>query len=181
MFRLIRPFPVHRANRIIESSGAIAALTPDRIAEISNGVSPSARVLLDQDGPFYIIYTSGSTGDPKGVIITLRCLAAFLDWMLEEQGLDQAREVFLNQAPFSFDLLSQPLRLDRLVIYGPGDDEASSSENRINSTPSATCSPTVNSTSSMMPSAGAWMVYSTFIASIAISGAPILTLSPEAT
>lgn len=109
--------PVHRANRIIESSGAIAALTPDRIAEISNGVSPSARVLLDQDGSFYIIYTSGSTGDPKGVIITLRCLAAFLDWMLEEQGLDQAREVFLNQAPFSFDLSVMDLYLS-LVTGG---------------------------------------------------------------
>lgn len=65
--------PVHRANRIVESSGAIAALTPDRITEISNGFSPSARVLPGQDDPFYIIYTSGSTGDPKGVIITLRC------------------------------------------------------------------------------------------------------------
>ena len=38
--------PVHRANRIVESSGAIAALMPDRITEISNGFSPSARVLL---------------------------------------------------------------------------------------------------------------------------------------
>ena len=109
--------PVHRANRIVESSGAIVALTPDRITEISNGVSPSARALLDQDDPFYIIYTSGSTGDPKGVIITLRCLAAFLEWMLEEQGFDQAREVFLNQAPFSFDLSVMDLYLS-LVTTG---------------------------------------------------------------
>jgi D-alanine--poly(phosphoribitol) ligase subunit 1 len=103
--------PVRRANRIVESSGAIAALTADRITEISNGVFSSARVLLDQDDPFYIIYTSGSTGDPKGVIITLRCLAAFLEWMLEQQGFDQAREIFLNQAPFSFDLSVMDLYL----------------------------------------------------------------------
>ena len=60
---------------------------------------------------FYIIFTSGSTGKPKGVQITLDCLNHFLDWsvslcpscgsmdMSGTEGL-----VFLNQAPFSFDL-----------------------------------------------------------------------------
>ena len=61
--------------------------------------------------PFYIIFTSGSTGDPKGVVITHGCLAAFVDWMLAEQELTVGGEVFLNQAPFSFDLSVMDLYL----------------------------------------------------------------------
>src|SRR5262249_25342950 len=47
---------------------------------------------------------SGSTGEPKGVIITLACLEHFTSWMLAEQQFSKHAEVFLNQAPFSFDL-----------------------------------------------------------------------------
>lgn len=58
------------------------------------------------DDLFYMIFTSGSTGNPKGVQITSDCLNHYLDWSV---GLGNAREdkegkVFLNQAPFSFDL-----------------------------------------------------------------------------
>ena len=58
------------------------------------------------DQVFYIIFTSGSTGKPKGVQITANCLNSYLDWSVE---LGNAKEgkigtVFLNQAPFSFDL-----------------------------------------------------------------------------
>ncbi len=67
------------------------------------------------DDPFYIIFTSGSTGDPKGVIITHECLTAFVDWMLDEQKLRRGQEVFLNQAPFSFDLSVMDLYLSLLT------------------------------------------------------------------
>jgi D-alanine--poly(phosphoribitol) ligase subunit 1 len=53
---------------------------------------------------WYIIFTSGSTGEPKGVMITRLCLESFLDWTLHEQKFKPSAEVFLNQAPFSFDL-----------------------------------------------------------------------------
>lgn len=56
---------------------------------------------------FYIIFTSGSTGVPKGVQITYACLNSFLKWSssLGPRASAQADGcVFLNQAPFSFDL-----------------------------------------------------------------------------
>ncbi len=56
------------------------------------------------DGIAYIIFTSGSSGDPKGVPIRWSALRHFTGWMLAEQRLRAGAEVFLNQAPFSFDL-----------------------------------------------------------------------------
>ncbi|KAA6451144.1 D-alanine--poly(phosphoribitol) ligase subunit DltA [Bacillus swezeyi] len=52
---------------------------------------------------FYIIYTSGSTGNPKGVQISADNLQSFTDWMTNDFPVENGR-VFLNQAPFSFDL-----------------------------------------------------------------------------
>ena len=55
---------------------------------------------------FYIIFTSGSTGKPKGVQISANCLNNFLTWSLTLGSRPREKEgaVFLNQAPFSFDL-----------------------------------------------------------------------------
>ncbi|NLD19878.1 MAG: D-alanine--poly(phosphoribitol) ligase subunit DltA [Clostridiales bacterium] len=53
---------------------------------------------------FYIIYTSGSTGKPKGVQITYHNLSNFLNWSSTVTGSPSDEAVFLNQAPFSFDL-----------------------------------------------------------------------------
>src|SRR3984957_8007050 len=63
--------PAHRADRIVQSSGAIATLTPSQIATLSGEYSSAKPIRVDRDDPFYIIYTSGSTGEPKGVVITL--------------------------------------------------------------------------------------------------------------
>jgi D-alanine--poly(phosphoribitol) ligase subunit 1 len=117
--------PARRANRIVESSRAVLTLTPATIAELSNDSRPAKLAWLDQDDPFYIIYTSGSTGDPKGVV-TLRCLTAFLEWMLDEQRLTRAGEVFLNQAPFSFDLSVMDLYLSLATagtLFSIGSEE----------------------------------------------------------
>jgi len=73
---------------------------------------------------FYIIFTSGSTGTPKGVQITGDCVDCFVRWAASlgsgsesrgyrtslyrlhrpEDGLQREGEIFINQAPFSFDL-----------------------------------------------------------------------------
>lgn len=50
----------------------------------------------------YIIFTSGSTGNPKGVQISAGALSNYLDWCSALSGMDNG--VFLNQAPYSFDL-----------------------------------------------------------------------------
>ncbi len=58
------------------------------------------------DETYYIIFTSGSTGTPKGVQITADCLNHYLDWSvtLGNSAQEKQGQVFLNQAPFSFDL-----------------------------------------------------------------------------
>ena len=82
------------------------------------------------DDPYYVIYTSGSTGRPKGVQITQSALAHFVDWAttlteilvsvpdrtstapdgqqapsgVSKRGSGEGHHVWLNQAPFSFDL-----------------------------------------------------------------------------
>ncbi len=51
----------------------------------------------------YIIFTSGSTGEPKGVQITRDAAIAFTDWLRNDYGFT-GNDVFINQAPFTFDL-----------------------------------------------------------------------------
>lgn len=66
----------------------------------------SAPKRVEADDVFYIIYTSGSTGNPKGVQITSSCLDNFVRWAITlGTGVDETgNNVFLNTAPFSFDL-----------------------------------------------------------------------------
>lgn len=55
------------------------------------------------DDLIYIIFTSGSTGDPKGVQISRESVLSMLQWMEEDFFLPK-ETIFMNQAPFSFDL-----------------------------------------------------------------------------
>ncbi|MGF6999458.1 AMP-binding protein [Paraburkholderia sp. GAS32] len=63
----------------------------------------SAPPALREKNLAYVLFTSGTTGEPKGVQIGRESVAALADWMAADFALGDA-PVFLNQAPFSFDL-----------------------------------------------------------------------------
>ncbi|HWI52864.1 MAG TPA: D-alanine--poly(phosphoribitol) ligase subunit DltA [Symbiobacteriaceae bacterium] len=96
--------PSERAQRIVQSSGSRLVLHASHLPAVPAAGPSDPATWVGPDDPYYIIYTSGSTGEPKGVQITRACLESFVDWMLAEQHFAEADEVFLNQAPFSFDL-----------------------------------------------------------------------------
>jgi D-alanine--poly(phosphoribitol) ligase subunit 1 len=115
--------PVSRVQTIIEDSNASLILSPkflplsltkmglttldgDEFQYIIKTDEPTPVTNLSVKGEdnFYIIYTSGSTGRPKGVQITSNCVESFVSWAIEDFKLDNKRNVFLNQAPYSFDL-----------------------------------------------------------------------------
>ena len=100
--------PPERRERIITIAAAALVLDAGKITELAPAgatvVRPDPALRIGDADPYYIIFTSGSTGEPKGVVITLACLQSFVDWTLDEQKIAEAGEVFLNQAPFSFDL-----------------------------------------------------------------------------
>lgn len=103
---LDQSLPPTRIQAIVEAAGA-SLYSAQRVAEMlaeDSAQAPAVRLRLLADDTWYIIFTSGSTGDPKGVMITRGCLESFVEWTLAEQRFATHGEVFLNQAPFSFDL-----------------------------------------------------------------------------
>jgi D-alanine--poly(phosphoribitol) ligase subunit 1 len=96
--------PQQRIDKILATSDAALVMTPEDALQFSASETRGPARAMQGDKPFYILFTSGSTGEPKGVIITLGCLEHFVAWMLAEQRFTELGEVFLNQAPFSFDL-----------------------------------------------------------------------------
>ncbi len=109
--------PANRVERIVSNAGAAITLLPERVAEIADLAKSGSPRRVAADDPFYIIFTSGSTGEPKGVVITMANLTAFIEWMRGEHRFVEKAEVFLNQAPFSFDLSVMDLYLS-LVTGG---------------------------------------------------------------
>jgi D-alanine--poly(phosphoribitol) ligase subunit 1 len=103
--------PGPRVERIVQTSGARLALTPARVSELASRPANAIPRRVGWNDPYYIIFTSGSTGEPKGVVITLESLTSFVEWMVGEQRPRELGEVFLNQAPFSFDLSVMDLYL----------------------------------------------------------------------
>lgn len=114
--------PEHRIERIFVDSQSTLILSPRDLSDgmkqrashclvgkdlksvlIKQEILPLTKSLKDEDS-FYIIYTSGSTGNPKGVQITNKCLESFVMWAIQDFNLHLERGIYLNQAPYSFDL-----------------------------------------------------------------------------
>ncbi|GAA4638907.1 D-alanine--poly(phosphoribitol) ligase [Actinoallomurus vinaceus] len=58
---------------------------------------------VDLRSPAYILHTSGSKGTPKGVVLSHGNAVAFVEWAVDEFGLDSDDRVS-SHAPFHFDL-----------------------------------------------------------------------------
>lgn len=89
-------------NIINTVKGEIEEIASDKLISYAK-----TTVLKDEDANgkgdvHYIIFTSGSTGKPKGVEVTTGNLESYLAW--SEKLVYRKQGVFLNQAPFSFDL-----------------------------------------------------------------------------
>ena len=104
-----------------EEYDSASSLSYEKILEITSGGKENIAEDKSIAGSdvCYIIYTSGSTGTPKGVQITGDCLDNFIHWgMTLGSGIGESdRPVFLNQAPFSFDLSVMDLYLS---LYSGG-------------------------------------------------------------
>ncbi len=122
--------PTDRISAIVESSKSKLMICIDDISSdlIDNEVldckalsdifncgcelPPDKSHRVKEDDVYYIIYTSGSTGKPKGVQITLQNLHSFIKWAHTLGNLPSRKDhVFLNTAPFSFDLSVMDLYL----------------------------------------------------------------------
>ena len=55
------------------------------------------------DDPAHILFTSGSTGDPKGVVVTHRNVASFVEWATAYFGIAESDKLS-GHPPFHFDL-----------------------------------------------------------------------------
>ena len=72
--------------------------------EISErGAIAGSMVTREPDDLAYILYTSGSTGQPKGVMLSHRNAATFVDWCADAFGITE-HDRFGSHAPFCFSI-----------------------------------------------------------------------------
>lgn len=102
-------YPDERMRRIARALGASVYFDArrasfDRFDWAGEGEpAPDRAQSLREKNLAYVLFTSGTTGEPKGVQIGRESVLSLAEWMAADFGLGAA-PVFLNQAPFSFDL-----------------------------------------------------------------------------
>ncbi|HYS37364.1 MAG TPA: non-ribosomal peptide synthetase [Pseudonocardiaceae bacterium] len=113
-------YPTERLRFMLADSGTGVVLTEPALRSRLAELAPDVRVVTidepgtggvalpvggppDPESGAFLLYTSGSTGVPKGVAVPHRAVVNFLTAMGERIGATD-RDVFLAQAPLSFDI-----------------------------------------------------------------------------
>jgi amino acid adenylation domain-containing protein len=91
-------------DRLPNFGGMVLDLDFEEIEPANSGPA----VAVSPDNLAYVIYTSGSTGQPKGVMMTHRCLCNLLWWQLREPTFSPGQRT-LQFAPASFDVCFQEM------------------------------------------------------------------------
>lgn len=73
------------------------------LAGIDNKLLDRVRDQMTERDPAYILYTSGSTGQPKGTVISHRCIVSYGSWFIHAFDIDQAT-IFGSQTPLYFSM-----------------------------------------------------------------------------
>ena len=91
---------------ILDKEDILDIINDEKYDDISN----DGLYKIEPEDIVYIIFTSGSTGKPKGVQITYNNLNNYIGWIHNVVG-NEKNKIYLNQAPFSFDLSVMDLYL----------------------------------------------------------------------
>lgn len=86
-------------NRLIDVRELVGGVNPPY-----DTTEPDEGVWVSGEETQYIIFTSGSTGRPKGIEVTANNVANFMGWVQAFPVVRDGGRVFLDQAPYSFDL-----------------------------------------------------------------------------
>lgn len=139
-------YPSHRKKYIVNDAGSSLLVidTENNYLDCDNEIVPLNELLvlgsgaeltslsemepIEQDDIAYIIYTSGSTGDPKGVAVTQKNVANFLNSMAHTPGLS-SDDKLLAVTTISFDIhvleLFLPLYQGASLILASEDESKS--------------------------------------------------------